>query len=115
MGKKPMRECAAPGCHVLTREWYCDEHMSLKKERQRIYDETSRDQKAAGFYKSPQWKKAREIAMMRCYGLCQDCLENGKIVKADMVHHIKPLRQHPELALDQNNLRPLCNACHAKY
>lgn len=29
-----------------------------------------------------------------------------------MVHHIKPLRDAPELALDLANLVSLCDACH---
>ncbi|OZQ74694.1 endonuclease [Paenibacillus odorifer] len=33
---------------------------------------------------------------------------------ADMVHHIKPLSEYPELALVLKNLLSLCNSCHNK-
>ena len=115
MAKKPMRECRVNGCHNLTRNGYCDKHLTLKKERHKIYDATARDKQAAAFYKSARWRKARELSLATHHGLCQDCLAKGEIVKADMVHHIKALRDYPELATVQSNLRPLCNICHAKY
>ena len=110
MGKKPYRECRVAGCHNLTRDGYCDEHKAMKINRHKIYDKSARDKKSAAFYKSKEWAQARELAMAKHFGVCQDCGD-----PAEMVHHVRPLRYHPELALDQNNLRPLCNKCHAKY
>lgn len=115
MGKKPMRECCAPGCHALTREGYCAAHMERKTKRHSIYDKHTRNREAATFYGTDAWKKARQESMRRHYGLCQDCLTAGVLKDADMVHHVKPLREYPELALVQSNLRPLCDKCHAKY
>lgn len=31
---------------------------------------------------------------------------------ASTVHHRKYLRMHPELALDEDNLEPICEKCH---
>lgn len=117
MGRKPLRECAKLGCHNLTRSAYCDVHKSQFEgsKRHKIYDATKRDKQAAEFYHSAAWKKVRAQAMARAHGLCLDCLERGVITDADMVHHIKPLREYPEYALDIDNLKPLCNACHGKY
>ena len=115
MARKPLRECRVYGCHNLTRDGYCNKHIGLKTERHKVYDKCQRDKEAAGFYKSSAWMKARALSMVRHYGLCQDCLNKGMIKQADMVHHIKPLREFPDLALEQSNLRPLCNQCHAKY
>ena len=78
--------------------------------RHKIYDTTIRDKQAARFYKSDAWLEARALSMARHFGICQDC--GGA---AEMVHHIKPLRKRPELALVQSNLRPLCNKCPGKY
>ena len=33
-------------------------------------------------------------------------------MKATTVHHKKYLRLHPELALDPDNLEPICERCH---
>lgn len=119
MAFKPMRECRKIGCHNLTRNGYCDKHVNIQNERNKIrhkiYDETARDKKAAAFYKSKVWRKARDESIARHFGLCQDCLDKGIIKAAEMVHHVKPLRDYPELALVQSNLRPLCNKCHGKY
>lgn len=115
MARKPMRECRVIGCHSLTRDGYCDKHISVKNERHKLYDEKARDRWAAKFYKSKAWKVARAKSLILHFGLCQDCLYQGKMTDAEMVHHIKPLREFPELATEQNNLKPLCNKCHGKY
>lgn len=115
MGKKPLRECAVIGCHALTRERYCATHQDEKTTRHRVYDACIRDQKAAAFYKSKAWRRARAESIRRHHGLCQDCLAAGRIRTAEMVHHVKPLRECWNLALVQSNLRPLCNRCHGKY
>lgn len=123
MGLKPLRECKQIGCHELTRSTYCETHLKCenerlkryKNERQKRYDEKQRDKRAAAFYKTQAWKDARALSMAKHYGLCQDCLAKGIVKQADMVHHIKALRDYPELALTQSNLRPLCNKCHAQY
>lgn len=62
--------------------------------------------------------------MMRAYILerdnyeCQWCRRDGKVTsKADSVlevDHIKELKDYPELALDETNLRTLCKDCHNK-
>lgn len=117
MGRKPLRECLKCGCHNLTRSGYCGIHKAERqdKARHKFYDSTKRDKQAAEFYKSTAWKKVRAQAMARAHYLCQDCLKRGVINKAEMVHHIKPLREFPELALDINNLKPLCYKCHGRY
>ncbi len=115
MGQKPLRECRAPGCRELTREGYCSKHIGQKNNRHAIYDRESRDKDTASFYRTAAWRAARDESMRIHFGLCQDCLKKGIIKTAEMVHHVKPLRDYPELALVQKNLRPLCNRCHGKY
>ncbi len=119
MSLKPLRECRKIGCHNLTRNTYCNEHLIAKNEsekhRQHYYDKHRRNKKSTTFYKSSAWINARAVSMAKHYGLCQDCKDKGILKAADMVHHIKPLKDYPELALVQSNLRPLCNKCHAQY
>nr|WP_245741843.1 HNH endonuclease signature motif containing protein [Pisciglobus halotolerans] len=66
------------------------------------------------FYKSKEWRKLRAIAKKRDHNECQMCKANGKYSKGDMVHHIKEVKDNPELALALSNLQTLCNACHNK-
>lgn len=65
-----------------------------------------------GFYTSPIWMKTRRAALKRAHGECQRCKARGKVVKADTVHHIRYLRDRPDLALDDDNLEALCAQCH---
>ena len=70
------------------------------------------------FYHTAAWKRARAAAMARDNGMCQDCMDRFragwgiKPRRAQMVHHIIPLEERPDLALDLGNLRSLCNECH---
>ena len=50
--------------------------------------------------------------------LCEDCLNEGKVVPAEDIHHIRSPFQNGEcnkaLLLDYNNLMALCKQCHNK-
>lgn len=64
------------------------------------------------FYISTSWKKKRLEILERDKNECQICKSKGLAEKADTVHHIKYLRRHPELALDDDNLMSVCDSCH---
>lgn len=62
------------------------------------------------------------LALCRDHGECVMCARAGRYVRdragrlcrprATMVHHIKPIKEHPELALSLDNLMSLCDQCH---
>lgn len=69
------------------------------------------------FYTSWAWRKKRKQILERDNNECQICKQNGKVTvgtKDDplVVHHIKELKEHPELALTDKNLLSVCNNCH---
>lgn len=64
------------------------------------------------FYKSIEWIKKRRDILKRDNNECQKCKSNGGYHKAECVHHIKHLKDFPELALTDENLTSLCYACH---
>lgn len=66
------------------------------------------------FYHTGAWKKKRKEILKRDHNSCKICRQNGKYTKAVTVHHIKHLRDVPELALTDNNLISLCRECHEK-
>jgi 5-methylcytosine-specific restriction endonuclease McrA len=72
------------------------------------------------FYHTAAWKKVRAAALARDDGMCQDCMDRMRSGvgirpnRATMVHHIIPYTQRPDLALQLDNLRSLCNECHEK-
>ncbi|OCA84495.1 alpha/beta hydrolase [Bacillus sp. FJAT-27225] len=78
------------------------------------------------FYDSPDWKRKREHIKQRDNYECQECKRQGSVTIdmneyserakrkkiALVVDHIKELEDHPELALDDDNLETLCVKCH---
>jgi 5-methylcytosine-specific restriction endonuclease McrA len=53
------------------------------------------------------WDKLR-AAFVVANPVCQRCWR----VPTEIVHHIKPIDQYPELRLDWDNLQSLCRKCH---
>ena len=81
--------------------------------------------KVALFYLTDDWKELRQDVLEFFHYECQECLKKGNYTRADCVHHVNEVIQHPELALSrwyispitgekEPNLVPLCNACHNK-
>lgn len=66
------------------------------------------------FYKTKEWLAKREEILERDNYECQRCKEEGLYEKAECVHHIKHLKEHPELALEDDNLISLSSRCHNK-
>ncbi|HDR8448207.1 TPA: HNH endonuclease [Bacillus cereus] len=82
-----------------------------------------KENKLMKFYKSKEWKALRLQAIQRAKNECEHCKQNGKVttratrdrrgrkIKMD-VNHIKPVKTHPHLALELDNLEYLCVRCH---
>lgn len=74
------------------------------------------------FYNSREWDILREEVLKRDKGICQFFAgkwndgkhfpEKIKLIDADTVHHIIPIRQRPDLALDINNCISLSFEAH---
>ena len=73
---------------------------------------------AKKFYNSKQWKKCREAYKESKNGLCERCLDNGKYVVGDEVHHKEYLTpdniNDPDITLNWDLLELLCQSCHSK-
>lgn len=71
------------------------------------------------FYSWPEWRALRlEVLRLDRYE-CQHCKAAGRYRKGYIVHHVKHLRQRPDLALSvfdpdtgQRQLSTLCKQCH---
>jgi 5-methylcytosine-specific restriction protein A len=75
------------------------------------------------FYTSSYWLNLREEVLREYKYECQDCKARGWYTKANHVHHIQYVKNHPRLALSKTyifqgkeyrNLIPLCHDCHEK-
>ncbi|WP_461367237.1 HNH endonuclease [Candidatus Darwinibacter acetoxidans] len=68
--------------------------------------------KEGKFYKSSAWEKKRLEILERDNHECQRCKDAGGYSKGNVVHHIKHLDDRPDLALEDDNLMTVCEACH---
>ena len=86
---------------------FCEEHQKLENQRYEKYD---RDPAAKRRY-GRAWKRIRD-RYMNAHPLCERCQRDGRLVKAEQVHHIKPLAEGGDHS--ETNLMSLCSSCHAK-
>ena len=64
------------------------------------------------FYQCREWRHLRLKALERDHYECQVCQRRGKYSKARNVHHLKEVKDRPDLALTLTNLECVCIACH---
>lgn len=63
------------------------------------------------FYDRPEWRQIRYRVLRKLGWKCRSCGLTPKDGRKIHVDHIHPISTHPELALDENNLQPLCDLC----
>jgi 5-methylcytosine-specific restriction endonuclease McrA len=63
------------------------------------------------FLRSNQWRELRKKAIEIYGNSCLKCGKEGNENSPINLDHIKPRKFFPELALDINNLQPLCSSC----
>lgn len=71
------------------------------------------------FYSWPEWRCLRAEVLRLDHYECQHCKAAGRYSRGYIVHHVKHLRQRPDLALSvfdpdtgQRQLETLCKQCH---
>lgn len=64
------------------------------------------------FYKSREWQIIRAEVLKEQHYECQRCKSKGEYSSGNIVHHIKHIKEYPELALVRSNLMVVCYACH---
>ena len=73
---------------------------------------------ARKFYSSNAWRDCRDSYAASVGGLCERCLENGRISPGEVVHHKTPLSatniNDPTISLNWDNLMLVCTRCHAE-
>ena len=88
-----------------------------KKETNQRNENTASREIRRKAYNNTEWRKLRDTYIKE-HPLCEDCLDKGKVVPAEDVHHIRSPFQNGEcnkaLLLDYNNLLALCKQCHNK-
>ena len=106
MPSTPAHPCAPPACPALPprARRYCDEHAP------RHADE-SRSASARGYGRA--WQRAR-LEFLAAHPLCEDCMAEGRYVRATDVDHVVAHRGDRRLFWDRSNWRALCHSCHSR-
>lgn len=82
-----------------------------------------RENKIHDFYNDWDWRKLSHEVIKENRNECYICKQSGKYRRAVLVHHVRHLKQYPELAYSrtykENNkehiqLMPLCHECHER-
>jgi len=113
------RPCAAPGCAELTTTGrYCAAHANQPSTKS-IYDRTKRKDDprllgAARIRNSAAWRNCRTYFRAKHPLCCNPFGDHDELQPTNQVHHVIGLADSPDLAFDQDNLRPLCTRCHAR-
>lgn len=71
------------------------------------------------FYDWPEWRQIRQPVFALDNRECQLCKQHGRFRRAIIVHHVKHLRDRPDLALSvfdpdtgERQLVSVCRSCH---
>ena len=107
MPTKPKRPCSYPGCPELTDQTYCEKHRSQARKE---YDKFERAPDVNQKY-GRAWKRIRDRYAHK-HPLCELCLQQGKFVAVEEVHHILPISKGG--THDEENLMSLCQSCHTR-
>lgn len=71
------------------------------------------------FYCSRAWRRLRDQVLAMDHNECQICAARGRYSRAEIVHHVRHLKDAPELAMSimdpetgKRQLISVCKACH---
>jgi 5-methylcytosine-specific restriction protein A len=117
MANRPLKPCSMPGCPDLTPSQYCSVHTGERSRRDILQRGTAQSR---GY--DYGWSQVSKRHLQQ-YPLCGmsapnvyegwagECVEQGRITKADVTDHIRPHRGDRTLLLDPRNHRSLCFHC----
>lgn len=66
------------------------------------------DHEVKALYRTERWRRYR-LRFLKVNPLCTQCQH-----PADVVDHITPARQRPELFWSASNHQPMCSTCHQR-
>lgn len=109
---KPQKRCNHVGCRMLIDydKRFCEQHKALHN-KTTYKDRKVKDEKYLQFYNSKQWRKASYLYKLK-NPLCEECLKENIIKKADVTDHVDEIKDNFERRLDVTNFKSLCHAHH---
>ncbi len=84
-----------------------------RERRRREYEKRPERKADNAFYKTARWIAFRKYLVSKPeFALCAECKMQGIITPTTQIDHIKPRKDFPELAWDEDNLQGLCLSHH---
>ena len=121
------KPCPLCGKIIPNTEKYCEKCAKIravleddaKKEYYKRYNNNrynnEDEEKVRKFYNSKEWINLRDYIYKKNNYLCAECLKQGIYTKANVIHHLIPVKQNWYLRLIPDNLIPLCTKHHNEY
>lgn len=88
--------------------------VALQQAKIKKADHDRRRGSAASRGYDADWRRLR-LQFLAKHPLCLFCAKIGRVEAANVVDHIIPIVDRPDLRLDWSNLRPLCKPCHDRH
>lgn len=104
------------GIDMLTKLCRCGKKIPVNqircKECEEAYTPPQRTKQHRDFYGGARWTKLSQVVRKKHPIDLYIYYTKGEMVRADMVHHIIPYKERPDLAYVEDNLIPLSNSSH---
>ncbi|HCG5939063.1 TPA: HNH endonuclease [Vibrio parahaemolyticus] len=108
----PRSICSVPSCkEIAVENGRCDRHQYKPQTHSEQQNSRASTTVNNHIYQSAKWRKLRARKAKES-PLCENCLTYTIIKPVDVVDHIKPLLDYPDLAYVFSNLQSLCHQCH---
>jgi 5-methylcytosine-specific restriction endonuclease McrA len=90
---------------------HLDKHRVEKKRIDKYYSPRQRFNRWRDSDEGKAWKQ-QQFESIR--GKCPNCPTTFPVISCFVIDHIKPLRSHPNLAIELSNLQLLCADCNSR-
>lgn len=102
-------------CGICGKTHAVGEACPLASNRHKEYDRCRRNRDSASFYHSRQWRAIHDYVLHHANYIDQYAYAIEHVVKrGNLVHHIYPLREHPEMETALGNLVCVSSESHNK-
>ena len=112
MALRPKTICNYAGCGKTIDEGrYCTKHEVIHQ----LQENKRKSIRNADYSRMYTWNwRKYSSTFLKQHPLCLICLEDGKIIPASEVDHIKPHKGDKDLFWAEDNHQALCKPCHSR-
>lgn len=112
MAQAPGTACRHRGCTEIVHGSYCQAHrIEGRRPSDQAADARRGSARERGY--DTRWEHFRAWFLNQPGNqVCAVCMSQCRVTPAELVHHILPVKERPDLRLTASNCQSLCRACH---